>query len=277
MTRNQSPERARAGHKHPERARVGMTLCETFDKLRSRDRLAFMPYQTAGFPTLDESLQNLRTLAECGADLLEIGIPFSDPIADGPTIQYSSQVALQSGVRLKTILAALKQSELPCPLVMMSYLNPLMAYGRRQLFVDMQAANIHGLIVPDLALEEADEWLGAARQRGVSMVFLLAPTSTDQRIARTAELTSSFIYAVSLTGTTGARAALYAGLPDFLNRIRAITDKPVVVGFGISAPEHIRALRGLADGVVVASRIIDAIRHGEEWTELVESLKAATL
>ncbi len=253
-----------------------MTIRETFEKLRSRDELAFIPYQTAGFPTLDESLRNLQLLAEHGADLLEIGIPFSDPIADGPTIQYSSHVALDNGVRLKDVLTALGQLELPCPLVMMSYLNPLMAHGRERLFADMRAAGISGLIVPDLSLEEADEWLAAARACDISIVFLLAPTSTDERIRRIAELTDGFIYAVSLTGTTGARRALPAGLPNFLNRIRAVTDKPIVVGFGISAPEHVRALRGQADGVVVASRIIDAIRRGDEWTGLVESLKAAT-
>jgi tryptophan synthase alpha chain len=261
-----------------------MTLRETFDTLRRRDELAFIPYQTAGFPTLEESLKNLRILAEHGADLLEVGIPFSDPIADGPTIQYASHVALENGVRLKDILTALKRLALPCPLIMMSYLNPLLAHGRERLFADMQAAGISGLIVPDLALEEADEWLAAARQCDVSIVFLLAPTSTDERIRRVAELTTGFIYAVSLTGTTGARKELYAGLPTFLNRVRGETEDdggagrciPLVVGFGISAPEHIRALRGQADGVVVASRIIDAIRRGEEWTGLVESLKAAT-
>ena len=182
-----------------------MTLRETFETLRGRDELAFMPYQTAGFPTLEKSVENLRVLGEHGADLLELGIPFSDPIADGPTIQYSSHVALENGTRLKDVLAALREFELPCPLVMMSYLNPLMAYGEERLFADMRAARINGLIVPDLALEEADEWLAAAREHGISIVFLLAPTSTDERIRRTAELTDDFIYAVSLTGTTGAR------------------------------------------------------------------------
>jgi tryptophan synthase alpha subunit len=253
-----------------------MTLRETFETLRSRDELAFMPYQTAGFPTLEESLENLRLLAEHGADLLELGIPFSDPIADGPTIQYSSHMALENGTRLKNVLAALRQVELPCPLVMMSYLNPLMAYDRAKLFADLRAARIRGLIVPDLALEEAGEWLAVAREHGTSIVFLLAPTSTEERIRRTAALTDEFIYAVSVTGTTGARDALYAGLPEFLKRIKAVTDKPIVVGFGISTPEHVRALRGHADGVVVASRIIDAVRRGDEWIGLVESLKAAT-
>lgn len=253
-----------------------MTLHETFAKLRERGELAFMPYQTAGFPTLADSLANLRTLAECGADILEVGVPFSDPMADGPTIQHSSQVALEKGVTLRDTLAVLCNFDAPCPLVMMSYLNPLMAYGRDELFKDMQAAGISGLIVPDLPLEEADQWLTPAREHGVSIVFLLAPTSTDKRIARAAELTDSFIYAVSLTGTTGARDALYSGLPKFLDRIRSATDKPIVVGFGISSPEHVKALHAHADGVVVASRIIEAIRRGDEWTGLAKELKAAT-
>ena len=253
-----------------------MTLRETFESLRSRGELAFMPYQTAGFPTLGGSLANLRVLAELGADLLEIGIPFSDPIADGPTIQYASQIALENGVSLRSSLAALEQLDVPCPLVVMSYLNPLLAVEREQLFAALHAVRVRGLIVPDLDLAEADEWCAAAREHDVSLVFLLAPTSSDERMRRIAELSDGFIYAVSLTGTTGAREMLPASLPRFLERIRAVTDKPVVVGFGISTPEHVRSLHGRADGVVVASRIIDAIRRGQPWTGLVESLKAAT-
>jgi len=253
-----------------------MMLSDIFQQLRARDELAFMPYQTAGYPTLEGSLANLRLLADCGADLLEVGVPFSDPMADGPTIQYSSQQALANGVTLRDTLKALRDFKAPCPLVMMSYLNPLMAYDREPLFSDMQAGGVSGLIVPDLPLEEAEEWIEPARRNDVSIVFLLAPTSTDERIRMTADLTDGFIYAVALTGTTGARRDLSAHLPTFLKRIRAVTDKPVVVGFGISTPEHVRALHGLADGVVVASRIVEAIRTGKEWTELAKSLKAAT-
>jgi tryptophan synthase alpha chain len=253
-----------------------LNLRETFETLRARRELAFMPYQTAGYPTLADSLRNLQRLAECGADLLELGIPFSDPIADGPTIQYSSQVALENGVRLRGVLAALRDVRLPCPLVLMSYLNPLMAYDRAALFEDMRAAGARGLIVPDLAIEEAPEWIAPAREHGIDMIFLLAPTSTDERIKQVAELSDGFIYAVSVTGTTGARRALSAKLPAFLKRVRAVTDKPIVVGFGIGEPEHVRALHGLADGVVVASRLIEAIRQGEDWAALATILKAAT-
>ncbi len=253
-----------------------MTLRDVFEPLRARAELAFVPYQTAGFPTLADSIANLRTLADCGADILEVGVPFSDPMADGPTIQACSQVALENGVTLAATLAALRDLDVPAPRVMMSYLNPLLAYGRARLLADMQAAGVRGLIVPDLPLEESDAWLADARARDISIVFLVAPTSTDERIARVAERTDGFIYAVSLTGTTGARRHLPAGLPAFLERIRGITDKPIVVGFGIGAAEHVRALRGKADGVVVASRIIDAIRRGEDWPQLARNLKAAT-
>lgn len=253
-----------------------MKLRQTFESLRARRELAFMPYQTAGYPTLADSLRNLQTLAERGADLLELGIPFSDPIADGPTIQYSSQVALEDGVRLRGVLAALRDVRLPCPLVLMSYLNPLMAYDRTALFEEMAAAGARGLIVPDLALDEAPEWLSTARRHGIEMIFLLAPTSTDERIKQVADWSEGFIYAVSVTGTTGARRELSAKLPALLARVRAVTDKPIVVGFGIAEPEHVRALHGLADGVVVASRLIEAIRRGEDWAALAASLKAAT-
>jgi tryptophan synthase alpha chain len=299
-------------------------LAAVFAALRQRGQLAFIPYQTAGFPTLADSLANLDRLAELGADVLELGIPFSDPMADGPTVQYTSQVALQQGVTLEAIIAALKQrnrghevgagvpgsnsgagaparpsggplcpptpGEVPaairerpgrspaatCPIVMMSYVNVLMAYGRERLLADLPAAGVHGLIIPDLPHDEAEEWLAAARRHGVAIIFLVAPTSTDDRIREAAERSDAFLYAVSLTGTTGARDRLPEGLPTFLQRIRGVTDKPVVVGFGISKPEHVRELRGQADGVIVASRLLDAIRKQEDWARIARELQAAT-
>ena len=152
-----------------------MTIAETFATLRERRELAFMPYQTAGFPTLAESLANLKTLADCGADLLELGIPFSDPIADGPTIQHSSQVALENGVRLRDALAALRDTQVSCPLVLMSYLNPLLAFERPVLMEELHAAGVRGLIIPDLPIEEARPWRDAAEARGIDLIFLLAP------------------------------------------------------------------------------------------------------
>jgi len=253
-----------------------MTLGEMFQRLRQRDEMALIPYQTAGFPTLDVSLDNLRRLADLGADAVELGIPFSDPVADGPTIQHSSQVALRNGVTLASVLERLRSINLGIPLLLMSYLNPLLRYGRQRLFDDLHAARVNGLIVPDLPVDEADEWLEPARERGVALVFLVAPTTTDDRIRQVAERTDAFIYAVSVTGTTGARDRLGDALLPLLQRVRAASDRPVVVGFGISRPEHVRALHGRADGVVVASRIIEAIRKGQEWAGLMRDLKQAT-
>ena len=251
-------------------------LSDTFANLAERDELAFVPYQTAGFPTLADSFANLCKLIDLGADVVELGVPFSDPVADGPTIQYSSQIALQNGVTLRHTLAALKDAQLNAPVVLMSYINPLLAFGEDPLFPALAEVGVKGLIVPDLAIEDSDAWLARGREYGVDMVFLLAPTSSERRLREVAERTGGFIYAVALTGTTGARESLDERLPAFLERIRAVTDKPIVVGFGISQPKHIHALRGRADGVVVASRIIDAIRCGQDWTELARSLKQAT-
>lgn len=257
-------------------------LAAAFERLRPRRELAFMPYQTAGYPSLAASLDNLATLEQLGADILELGAPFSDPMADGPTIQFSSQSALATGVSLRQTLTALTQRAFTSPLVLMSYLNPLWALAGRAttgldaLFARCAESRIAGVIIPDLPLDEADEWLNAARRYGLALIFLLAPTSSEARIAAVAERSDAFIYAVSLTGVTGARGALSAALPAFLERIRRISDKPVVVGFGIAAAEQIRELRGRADGVVVASRIIEAMRRNEAWAPLARELKDAT-
>ncbi len=262
-------------------------ITDVFERLRERRELALIPYVTAGFPTLDASMEAVALIANRGADIIEIGIPFSDPVADGPTIQHASHVALQQGVRLAGVLDRLRGLRVRQPLVLMSYLNPLLAYSPacacshadrpRRLFADMQEAGARGLIIPDLPPEEADPWLEAARAEGVSLIFLVAPTSSTDRIRRIAEISDAFLYYVSVTGTTGARPNLPPDLKDALKRVRSITDQPLVVGFGISQPEHIRSLREDADGVVVGSRIVDALRTGGDLAELITGLKEATI
>jgi len=249
---------------------------QRFDELRSRGDMALVAYLTGGFPTMETFVEHLKAVADGGADVIEIGVPFSDPVADGPTIQFSSHAALEAGVTLRRILDAVADLEPACPLAIMSYLNPLMAFGRDELLSDMNASRISGMIVPDLAVEESDEWLGATRSAGIELIFLAAPTSTAERIAMIAQRSEGFIYAVSLAGTTGVRDDLAPGLPEFLGRIRSQTDKPVAVGFGISKPEQIRSLHGKADGVVVGSRLINAIRNHEDLAGLVACLKEAT-
>jgi len=253
-----------------------MTISTTFEQLRTRREMALLCYLTAGFPTLADSMRHVATAAESGADLIEIGIPFSDPIADGPTIQHASHAALQAGVTLRRTITALGALRVRTPLVVMSYLNPLMAHGRDKLLSDLRQVHVVGLIIPDLPAEESDGWLGAARQFEISLVQLAAPTSTDDRLREIGRRSDGFVYAVSLTGTTGARRALPDGLGEFLGRVRSITGKSVAVGFGISTPEHIRALRGQADGVIVGSRLIEAIQNNEDLAAVVKSLKAAT-
>jgi tryptophan synthase alpha chain len=253
-----------------------MTIAETFARLRERQELALMPYVMAGYPNLTRSIEIMREVTQSGADLLEIGVPFSDPVADGVTIQAASQIALDAGFRLRDLLMALTEEPLACPAVLMSYLNPLLAYGRATLLADLRRAGLAGLIVPDLPLEEAGDWLAEARAKQLALVFLVAPTSDDERIRRIAQESDGFIYAVSVAGTTGVRDEANPQLTSYLARLRRITDKPLAVGFGISKPEHIAALRGQADGAVIGSRLVQAIDRGEDMTALIRSFKEAT-
>ncbi len=253
-----------------------MTIDETFADLRRRKEMALITYTMGGFPTLLESLDRLVTMAECGADILEVGVPFSDPIADGPTIQHASQHALRHGTTLEDILSGLHSMDVQQPIVLMSYLNPLLAYGRERLLDDIQSNGINGLIIPDLPIEEASDWVACADSADFSLICLVAPTSPDERVQAIARQSSGFLYCVSVAGTTGVRSELGPELDSLLDRARKATDMPVAVGFGVSSPDHVRALRGKADGVVVGSRIIKAISEGEDMPRLVRALKEAT-
>ncbi len=253
-----------------------MRIRETFDILNQAGEMLFIPYITAGYPSLEESINIFRMLCEYGADIIEIGVPFSDPIADGPTIQYSSQIALQNGVTLKKLMGRLRDVKIDKPLILMSYLNPLLAYGKENLYRDMKEIGLSGIIVPDMPAEESDEWLSLSKAYDIDIIFLVAPTSSDERIRFIAERSCGFIYCVSITGTTGMRDELPGGLLRFIRKIKKLTDVPVAVGFGISTPEQILTLKGEIDGVIVGSRIIEAIRRGENLKEIVAKLKSTT-
>ena len=252
------------------------SIRDTFAALRRRGEMALIPYVTAGYPTLDASMRALREIADCGADLVELGVPFSDPVADGPTIQRASQKALENGVRLAAILEAVERTDFGVPPLLMSYLNPLLSYGRERVLSDMSRAGFAGLIVPDLPVEESGRWSGTAAAHGIDLVLLLAPTSSDARAAKIAARSRGFVYHVSVTGTTGVREGLADDLLVSLSRTKRLTDTPVAVGFGISTAEQIRRLRGVADGVVVGSRIVDALQRGEDPGALIRELKQAT-
>ena len=251
-------------------------IARTFRELGARGETALIPYLTAGYPSLQRSMEDLQIVIDNGADLVELGVPFSDPVADGPTIQHASQHALQSGAGLSRILEAISQREIGRPLLLMSYLNPLLAYGREAVLCDMRAAGVSGLIVPDVPLEEAEPWRVAADARGLDLVLLVAPTSGEQRTRTIAASSRGFVYYVSVAGVTGARQELPDDLLDSLAGVKRSSPLPVAVGFGISDAEQVRTLRGRADGVVVGSRIVEAVRRGEDLAALVRKLKQAT-
>ena len=228
---------------------------------RAGGRAAFLPYYPIGFPTVEASLDAIQAMAGVGVDGFEIGMPFSDPLADGPTIQAATQVALRNGVTVRRCLEAVRELRargVGQPMLLMGYLNPVLAYGPDAFAGDARAAGADGLIVPDLPPEEADLLAGACAREGLALIFFLAPTSSDARIRQVAERARGFLYVVSVTGVTGAREALPPGLGDFLARVRAQTACPRVVGFGISGPEQARAINGLAEGFIVGSALVRA-------------------
>jgi tryptophan synthase alpha chain len=237
-------------------------IAHTFQRLKSEGRVALMPYLMTGYPERESALELAPALQAAGADLFELGVPFSDPLADGATVQRASERALRNGVRLRDTLeqvAAMRRAGVTVPLVPMGYYNPFLQYGLERLARDAAAAGADGLIIPDLPPEEAAEAHAACRAAGLDLVFFVAPTTPDERIAQIARLASGFIYCVALTGVTGARSALWSGLPAFLQRVRRHTQVPLVVGFGISTAAHVAEVGRVAAGAIVASALIDAI------------------
>jgi tryptophan synthase alpha chain len=232
--------------------------------MRQNGNLALIGWQMIGFPQLGAAERLVPPLLEGGFDLIELGIPFSDPQADGPTIQRASQVALANGATLGhafDAVRAMRREGVTAPLLFMSYYNPVLAMGVDRFAGSAAEAGVDGIIVPDLPPEESDELLAALEPAGVDPIFLVAPTSTEDRLAAVAARARGFVYCVSLTGITGARKDLSAGLPEYLARVRRHTGLPLAVGFGVSRPEHVAALRGQADAAVVASVIIDEMER----------------
>ena len=238
-----------------------------FAMAKAQGRAAFLPYYPIGYPSYAQSLEAIEAMAEVGVDGFEIGIPFSDPIADGPTIQAATQTALNNGTTVRKCLEAvqtLRGKGVSQPMMMMGYANPLLAYGPEPFVRDARAAGADGLIVPDLPPEEAAMFADVCTQEGMALVFFLAPTSNDRRIDMSARHATGFIYVVSLTGITGAREQLPAYLTDFIRRLRDRTDKPLVLGFGISAAEHARQVSRLTDGFIVGSALVRAGKDGAD-------------
>ncbi len=223
---------------------------------------ALMPYLMGGFPTIEESIACGLAAADSGADLLELGIPFSDPLADGPVIHAAATDALAAGATPHAVLRACEQLATRVPVVLMVYANIVLTAGPDAFALRAAAAGASGLIVPDLPHDEADELRAACDAEGLALVPLVAPTTTPERIAAIGADARGFVYTVSLTGTTGERAELPEGLEETVKRVRAASDVPVAVGFGISTPDQARAVAEVADGVIVGSRVVRAAREG---------------
>lgn len=232
-------------------------LSATFDKLRSRNEAALVLFVTAGDPDLGQLPEILSALVEGGADIIEIGLPFSDPIADGPVIQASSQRALDRGVTPGQVLDAISRSRVDVPLVLMGYYNPVLRMGLKEFAQVSKKAGVSGTIISDLTPEEAGPWVKSSQEEALDTVFLVAPTSTDERIGAVAKQASGFVYAVSRTGVTGSHQSAPPEVSELVSRIRSHTSTPVCVGFGISKPEHVRTIAQVADGAVVGSWLVD--------------------
>jgi tryptophan synthase alpha chain len=232
---------------------------------RDRGRPLLMPYATGGYPDLDGCRRIVSTYVEAGADIVELGIPFSDPLADGPVIQASSQAALAQGVRPRDVFAlAGDMTREGANLVFLSYLNTVLAHGPERFFAACAEEGVLGVVVPDLPVEEADEVRTAAAGSGVDLVFLAAPTSPDERLERIAQAASGFIYCVSVVGVTGVRDQLGEDLPEFLGRLRRRTSLPLAVGFGVSTPEQAGVVAALADGVIIGSRLVRLVQEAPD-------------
>jgi len=236
-------------------------IAKRFRELSEAGELGLIAYITAGDPSLGASEKIVLAAARAGADAIELGVPFSDPVADGPTIQRASERALRSGTTLAGVLELVRRlrGRTDVPLVLFGYFNPFLQMGLERFAAAAAAAGADGVLVTDMTVEESDEYRAAMRARGLDTIFLAAPTSTDARLERIAECSSGFLYLVSRMGVTGAREAMPEELPALARRVRRFTRLPLAVGFGISLPEHVSMLGGIADAAVVGSALVAEI------------------
>ena len=243
------------------------SISGVFERCKAENRAALIPYLMAGDPSLESTPALLAAAAYGGADIIEVGFPYSDPLADGPTIQSAARRALAAGTTFDGVLATvggIDRSSVSTPLVAFTYCNPVFVRGIERTASDLARAGFSGAIVPDLAPEEAEDVSRAFATAGVPLTFLVAPTTADERIPMIAQRSSGFVYVVSRMGVTGAGTTLGSSVADLIARIRPLTDKPLAVGFGVSTPEDAKTIAAYADGVIVGSALIDAIAGSED-------------
>lgn len=250
-------------------------LTTTFDALRKAQRPGLVTYTTAGDPDLLRSAEILRALARAGADVLEVGVPFSDPLADGPVIQRATERALAAGGNLRATLDIVRnvRSDVKTPIVVFSYANPLLRMGLAEFAMQASAAGVDGVLALDLPIEEAGAFKDTMDGSGLDTILLLSPTTTDERIRKAATLGRGFLYGISRLGVTGARDQVAAGVGAMVKRIRAFTPMPIALGFGISRPEHVAEVGGFADAAVVGSALVDLIARESGSPQLIERVE----
>ena len=258
------------------------SVSDCFKSLQANSQCALIPFITAGDPDLETTAEALRVLAKNGADLIELGVPYSDPLADGPTIQAAATRALQRGVKLENVLRVVKEvrNEVHCPIVLFSYYNPIFYRGIEAFLSEVKESGIQGLVVPDLPLEEASMLLDPATEMGIEVTLLVAPTSPIERIKAIASQSQGFIYLVSVTGVTGMRSQVASRVEELLSELRNTTNKPIGVGFGISSPEQAKQVKNWgADAVIVGSAFVKRLTQGtpeeglDAIAEFCQSLK----
>jgi tryptophan synthase alpha chain len=260
-------------HEKPQ-TKVRNRIDQCFEKLRARKEKALIPFITAGDPNLATTQELVWAFEKAGADVLELGVPFSDPLADGTTIQRASQRALEQGCTLKAVIALVERirDQSQVPVVLMSYVNPILRMGAQEFATRAGNAGVDGVIIPDLPPEEAQDLPRCCEASGIHTIFLAAPTSTDVRLRQIVEASRGYIYYVSLKGVTGSRDTLEGSLEGSLARLRRLTDKPIAVGFGISTPSQASTVARLADGVIVGSAIVESIERASQKPGMVEEV-----
>ena len=254
-------------------------ISRVFSDLRKKGKLGLVTYVTAGDPSLSRSADILKTLDQAGADVLEVGVPFSDPLADGPVIQRASERALASGTTLTQTLELIKRvrAVVQAPIVVFSYANPILRIGLESFAANASEAGVDGVLVLDLPIEEAGTFRHTLVEAGIDPIFLLSPTTTDLRIRQAAELGRGFLYGISRLGVTGARSEMATGVRGMVRRIRSVTSLPIAVGFGLSHPKHLQEIGKCADAAVVGSALVELIAQqadSEDLTTVIEDFIA---